>query len=160
MVQSPSHLYPRLSDDSHTSSQRPANSRWYYSVHNPILFAYFLVQMFFTAGIVLNEGVNMIIKHVIKEPRPQNGYLAIYVYHYIIIMSYVIHCYADIHPRHLFGRYGMPSSHAQFMACFATYFTLFIFMKCVSEREREGGWEGGSVCLPTMFLSSIGLCYQ
>ena len=36
---------------------------------------------------------------------------------------------ADVYTHSLFVEYGMPSSHAQFMACFATYFTLFIFVR-------------------------------
>jgi hypothetical protein len=32
-----------------------------------------LQTMFFTGGLVANEGVNFILKHLIQEPRPING---------------------------------------------------------------------------------------
>ena len=38
---------------------------------------------------------------------------------------------ADVYTHSLFVEYGMPSSHAQFMAFFATYFTLFLFFRSV-----------------------------
>ena len=43
------------------------------------------VQMFFTAGIVLNEGINFILKHLIKEARPTNS-----TWHYT--SSSLLHC--------------------------------------------------------------------
>ena len=80
--------------------------------------------MFFTAGLVINEGINFILKHLIQQSRPENSEC-------MMSSLYLCLCYAiDIHPRHLFGKYGMPSSHAQFVGCFATYFSLFVFVRC------------------------------
>lgn len=43
--------------------------------------------------------------------------------------TYSIHLSPDVYTHSLFVEYGMPSSHAQFMAFFATYFTLFLFFR-------------------------------
>ncbi|XP_064394975.1 dolichyldiphosphatase 1-like [Halichondria panicea] len=72
-----------------------------------ILFRRDLHTIFFCLGVVLNEGCNFLLKHIIKEPRPNST-------------SY---------DGDLFVKYGMPSSHAQFMAFFATYFTVFLFAR-------------------------------
>ena len=49
----------------------------------------YLVQMALTAGLVVNEGINFILKHLIKEPRPPNGV------HYITMTSFVtLNCHS------------------------------------------------------------------
>ena len=90
-------------------------------------------------GVVLNEGFNFVLKHVIKEPRPVSGeQLTKKIY--IIkpstpppppLNTPSLHLFlsADVYTHSLFVEYGMPSSHAQFMAFFATYFTLFLFFR-------------------------------
>ncbi|XP_025112683.1 dolichyldiphosphatase 1-like isoform X3 [Pomacea canaliculata] len=56
-------------------------------------------------GIVLNEATNLILKHIIQEPRPKRG------------------------RDNLYTEYGMPSSHTQFMWFFATYMVFFISVR-------------------------------
>lgn len=38
-----------------------------------VTFLPLLLQIFYLAGVVLNEGINLVIKHIIKEPRPASG---------------------------------------------------------------------------------------
>ncbi|KAG4095995.1 PAP2-domain-containing protein [Neocallimastix lanati (nom. inval.)] len=61
-----------------------------------------LIIIFTLIGQLLNELFNTIIKHIIKQPRPENAALT---------------------------SYGMPSSHSQFMFFFATYCILYMFLK-------------------------------
>jgi dolichyldiphosphatase len=94
-----------------------------------------LQTMFFTGGLVANEGVNFILKHLIQEPRPINA----------------------INPRPLFGKYGMPSSHAQFMGWFATYFSLFIFIKTMlSIGSLDYVWK--TICTGVAVCTSVLCC--
>ena len=46
-------------------------------------------------------------------------------------LSFFFFLSSDVYTHSLFVEYGMPSSHAQFMAFFATYFTLFLFFRLV-----------------------------
>ena len=64
-----------------------------------------LLQMTFFGGILLNELVNMVVKHTLAYPRLCGG--------------------------HLFPNsgHGMPSDHSQFMAFFAVYSVLFIYVR-------------------------------
>ncbi|XP_040081289.1 dolichyldiphosphatase 1 isoform X1 [Oryx dammah] len=63
-------------------------------------------QISFLGGLALNEGVNWLIKHVIQEPRPCGG------------------------PHTAVGtKYGMPSSHSQFMWFFSIYSFLFLYLR-------------------------------
>ncbi len=59
----------------------------------------------FMLGQILDEALNLTLKSLIKEHRP------------------------DSHVIHSDGDYGMPSAHSQFSFFFATYFTLFIILK-------------------------------
>jgi len=72
-----------------------------------ILFRRELHTMAFFGGIVLNELLNAILKHSIKASRP---------------------CRPGDEAQ-LFNKYGMPSSHAQFMGFFAIYMTLFAYIR-------------------------------
>ncbi|XP_065917021.1 dolichyldiphosphatase 1-like isoform X2 [Dysidea avara] len=72
-----------------------------------IFFKRDIHTIFYFLGILLNESSNFVLKHVIKESRPPGA--------------------AGNHS--LYGEYGMPSSHAQFMAFFATYLTLFLWIR-------------------------------
>ncbi|KAJ3364233.1 Dolichyldiphosphatase 1 [Kappamyces sp. JEL0680] len=56
---------------------------------------------FMFAGQLLNEGVNAVVKRIVKEPRPST-----------LVTS--------------FGKYGMPSSHSQFMWYFAGFSLLYL----------------------------------
>ncbi|KAI4498110.1 hypothetical protein M0802_006934 [Mischocyttarus mexicanus] len=69
-----------------------------------ILFRRDLHTISFFSGVILNEFINLILKHIIREPRPlkRDG---IYI------------------------EYGMPSNHAQFMWFFTTYAILFIYVR-------------------------------
>ncbi|CAM9213144.1 unnamed protein product [Lampetra planeri] len=60
----------------------------------------------FMCGLLVNEGLNWVIKHVIREPRPNRD------------------CREA-----LFTEYGMPSSHAQFVWFFAVYSFLFLYFR-------------------------------
>ncbi|XP_033643543.1 dolichyldiphosphatase 1-like [Asterias rubens] len=71
-----------------------------------ILFRRELHTVTFLCGILFNEMVNWITKHIIKEPRPARGNQEL-----------------------LFSEYGMPSSHSQFMWFFAVYTVLFIYIR-------------------------------
>lgn len=63
-------------------------------------------QISFLGGLALNQGVNWLIKHVIQEPRPCGG------------------------PHTAVGtKYGMPSSHSQFMWFFSVYSFLFLYLR-------------------------------
>ncbi|XP_078185336.1 dolichyldiphosphatase 1 isoform X1 [Callithrix jacchus] len=63
-------------------------------------------QISFLGGLALNEGVNWLIKNVIQEPRPCGG------------------------PHTAVGtKYGMPSSHSQFMWFFSVYSFLFLYLR-------------------------------
>uniref|UniRef100_A0A674EQ06 Dolichyldiphosphatase n=1 Tax=Salmo trutta TaxID=8032 RepID=A0A674EQ06_SALTR len=57
-------------------------------------------------GLVLNEGVNWLLKHILREPRPCEG----------------------AHTT-LTTEYGMPSSHSQFIWFFVVYFFLFLYLR-------------------------------
>ncbi|XP_013382252.1 dolichyldiphosphatase 1 [Lingula anatina] len=69
-----------------------------------IIFRRDLHTICYFAGLILNESVNWVTKHIIKEPRPR--------------ARSVLHT-----------EYGMPSSHSQFMWFFATYLVFFLFIR-------------------------------
>ncbi|XP_076763668.1 dolichyldiphosphatase 1 [Xylocopa sonorina] len=69
-----------------------------------ILFRRDLHTITFFSGIIINQCINLILKHTICEARPTKR--------------------ANIHVE-----YGMPSTHSQFMWFFATYTTLFICIR-------------------------------
>ncbi|XP_006154022.1 dolichyldiphosphatase 1 isoform X3 [Tupaia chinensis] len=71
-----------------------------------IIFKRELHTISFLGGLGLNEGVNWLLKHVIQEPRPCGG------------------------PHSAVGtKYGMPSSHSQFMWFFSVYSFLFLYLR-------------------------------
>ncbi|XP_057290554.1 dolichyldiphosphatase 1-like isoform X2 [Hydractinia symbiolongicarpus] len=72
-----------------------------------ILFRRELHTMAFFGGILINEIVNMGLKYSIKSPRP---------------------CGPD-ERKELYNKYGMPSSHAQFMSFFAIYMLFFAYIR-------------------------------
>nr|XP_053630448.1 dolichyldiphosphatase 1-like [Cherax quadricarinatus] len=69
-----------------------------------ILFRRDLHTIMFFIGALLNEGLNLVLKSVIAEPRPvlRGG---------------------------LYTEYGMPSSHSQMMWFFAVYSVLFLIFR-------------------------------
>jgi dolichyldiphosphatase len=66
-----------------------------------------LVLMF--VGQLLSELANTILKKIIKEHRPKG-------------LAFPFEAYKEL----IVEGYGMPSSHSQFMAFFATYVTLYL----------------------------------
>uniref|UniRef100_A0ACB8EZW0 Dolichyldiphosphatase 1 n=1 Tax=Sphaerodactylus townsendi TaxID=933632 RepID=A0ACB8EZW0_9SAUR len=71
-----------------------------------IVFKRELHTISFLGGLLLNEGVNWLIKNIIREPRP---------------------C-AEIHSS-VYSKYAMPSSHSQFMWFFSIYSFLFLYFR-------------------------------
>ncbi|XP_077161521.1 dolichyldiphosphatase 1 [Paroedura picta] len=71
-----------------------------------IVFKRELHTISFLGGLLLNEGVNWLIKNLIREPRP---------------------C-AEIHLS-VHSKYAMPSSHSQFMWFFSVYSFLFLYLR-------------------------------
>uniref|UniRef100_V9KH63 Dolichyldiphosphatase n=1 Tax=Callorhinchus milii TaxID=7868 RepID=V9KH63_CALMI len=71
-----------------------------------IVFKRELHTISFLCGLVLNEGLNWIVKNIIREPRPCHG-----------------------GHKTLFTEYGMPSSHSQFIWFFSTYSFLFLYLR-------------------------------
>lgn len=69
-----------------------------------ILFRRDLHTITFFSGVIINESINFVLKHTIREARPMRRE-GIYV------------------------EYGMPSTHAQFMWFFAAYVTLFVCIR-------------------------------
>lgn len=69
-----------------------------------IICFFCLLQIVFFSGIIINDCINFVLKHTIREARPmkRDG---------------------------LYVEYGMPSTHAQFMWFFAAYATLFIYFR-------------------------------
>ncbi|XP_015266893.1 PREDICTED: dolichyldiphosphatase 1 isoform X2 [Gekko japonicus] len=71
-----------------------------------IVFKRELHTISFLGGLLLNEGVNWLIKNIVRETRP---------------------C-AEIHPS-VHSKYAMPSSHSQFMWFFSMYSFLFLYLR-------------------------------
>ncbi|XP_062497234.1 dolichyldiphosphatase 1 isoform X1 [Pezoporus occidentalis] len=71
-----------------------------------IIFKRELHTISFLGGLAFNEGVNWLIKHVIREPRPCE----------------------EAHST-VTTKYGMPSSHSQFMWFFSVYSFLFLYLR-------------------------------
>ncbi|XP_033732672.1 dolichyldiphosphatase 1-like [Pecten maximus] len=69
-----------------------------------IIFRRDLHTVSYFAGLLLNEAINWVLKHLIQAPRP-------------------------VRNRQLYTEYGMPSSHAQFSWFFSTYMILFLFLR-------------------------------
>uniref|UniRef100_A0A3Q3ISC7 Dolichyldiphosphatase n=1 Tax=Monopterus albus TaxID=43700 RepID=A0A3Q3ISC7_MONAL len=71
-----------------------------------IVFKRELHTISFFGGVILNEGVNWVLKHILREPRPCAG-------------SHT----------NLPSEYGMPSSHSQLIWFFVVYFFLFLYLR-------------------------------
>lgn len=65
-----------------------------------------LFQIAFFMGTLVNEVINIILKHIICEARP-------------------------LARGHLYNEYGMPSSHAQFVWFFSIYVLYFVVIRYV-----------------------------
>lgn len=82
-----------------------------------VLFRRDLHTIFFFLGIVLNEIINFTLKHIIKEARPYKERKVLHV------------------------EYGMPSSHSQLIWFFATYLTLFMFIRLANGTKWSTLWK-------------------
>uniref|UniRef100_A0A4W4ELP9 Dolichyldiphosphatase n=2 Tax=Electrophorus electricus TaxID=8005 RepID=A0A4W4ELP9_ELEEL len=71
-----------------------------------IVFKRELHTISFFGGLVINEGLNWVLKHIVQEPRPCGGE------HSAVTTEY-----------------GMPSSHSQFIWFFIVYFLLFLYLR-------------------------------
>ncbi|KAG7477267.1 dolichyldiphosphatase 1 [Megalops cyprinoides] len=71
-----------------------------------IVFKRELHTISFFGGLILNEGLNWLLKHILREPRPCEG------------------AHATVTTE-----YGMPSSHSQFIWFFVVYFFLFLYLR-------------------------------
>ncbi|XP_070780886.1 dolichyldiphosphatase 1 isoform X2 [Enoplosus armatus] len=71
-----------------------------------IVFKRELHTISFFGGLILNEGVNWLLKHILREPRPCAG------------------AHTTLHTE-----YGMPSSHSQLIWFFVVYFFLFLYLR-------------------------------
>nr|XP_025043153.1 dolichyldiphosphatase 1 isoform X1 [Pelodiscus sinensis] len=71
-----------------------------------IIFKRELHTISFLGGLAFNEGVNWLIKNIIREPRPCE----------------------EAHST-VATKYGMPSSHSQFMWFFSVYSFLFLYLR-------------------------------
>ncbi|XP_065647694.1 dolichyldiphosphatase 1 isoform X2 [Hydra vulgaris] len=72
-----------------------------------IIFRRELHTMVFFGGVLINEILNLTLKHTLKSPRPcQPGDCKL-----------------------LMTKHGMPSNHAQFMSFFAVYMVLFAYIR-------------------------------
>lgn len=72
-----------------------------------ILFRRELHTMAWFLGLLVNEVVNMLLKRMMKSPRP---------------------C-SVLDSKKLYNKYGMPSSHAQFMGFMAAYAVFFAYIR-------------------------------
>ncbi|XP_053694663.1 dolichyldiphosphatase 1-like [Sabethes cyaneus] len=105
-----------------------------------ILFRRDLHTIVFFIGTLFNEGVNIILKHCIQEPRPVNR-------------------------SQIWTEYGMPSSHSQCMCFFAQYVLLFIFIRLHHMNNNNARAERLvrllvlAVCWAVTFLVCFGRVY-
>ncbi|TRY95051.1 hypothetical protein DNTS_004686 [Danionella cerebrum] len=70
-----------------------------------IVFKRELHTISFFGGLIMNEGLNWLLKHILQEPRPCGGHSSVTT------------------------EYGMPSSHSQFIWFFVVYFFLFLYLR-------------------------------
>lgn len=86
-----------------------------------IIFRRELHTITFFLGIITNEVLNYLLKYTFKHPRPCREL-------------------AGVEERVTHGKYGMPSSHSQFMGFFACYMIFFSYIRLqgqVYERYRD-----------------------
>lgn len=109
-----------------------------------IVFRRDLHTISYFCGLLLNESINWILKHLIKEKRPNAG------------------------RENLFTEYGMPSSHSQFMWFFGVYLSLFVSIRihhCSGFISLESAWKyivalGGFIAAFLVSYSRIYLEYH
>ncbi|CAK8674698.1 unnamed protein product [Clavelina lepadiformis] len=92
----------------------------------------------FFAGIFLNEGVNLVLKYIVREPRPTSP-----------------HTVSNL-------EYGWPSSHSQFTWFFVTYIIFFIYFRSHSSNSMiELIWKHSmtAVCILTACVVAFSRYY-
>ncbi|XP_063529811.1 dolichyldiphosphatase 1-like [Cydia strobilella] len=104
-----------------------------------VLFRRDLHTIAFFLGTLVNEVLNIILKHIICEARP-------------------------LARGHLYNEYGMPSSHAQFVWFFSIYVLYFVAVRLHHINNNSiisALWKGIIVsgCLSLALLVSIGRVY-
>jgi len=77
-----------------------------------VVFKRELDTIFFITGQLLNEVLNVILKNIIRQQRPDEHQTP-----------------TSTVPLHRPNTYGMPSQHSQFMSFFTTFSILFILLK-------------------------------
>ncbi|XP_057290553.1 dolichyldiphosphatase 1-like isoform X1 [Hydractinia symbiolongicarpus] len=96
-----------------------------------ILFRRELHTMAFFGGILINEIVNMGLKYSIKSPRPCGRHKFTNIMNEFMSKEVILK-HSDItadERKELYNKYGMPSSHAQFMSFFAIYMLFFAYIR-------------------------------
>ncbi|XP_065829509.1 dolichyldiphosphatase 1-like [Oscarella lobularis] len=88
----------------------------------------------FFIGLLLDEIVNMIIKNVVRQPRPLRA----------ADSSHLLH-----------NEYGMPSNHSQFMGFFSTYLVLFVYLKIVSDSSLIRTLWKHLICFGTISVAGL-----
>lgn len=84
-----------------------------------IIFRRDFQTIFSVIGQLLCIGINLIIKHIIKQPRP--------IFHQKYTSDNNIGDISVVE-----SEYGMPSNHSQFICHFATFYSLQLLLKCWS----------------------------
>lgn len=88
-----------------------------------------LHTLFYGLGTILNGVLNYLLKHTLQEPRPNipNGEERV--------------------PTKLWERYGMPSSHSQFMWFVSVYMVLFVTLRLHHQHKLLETVTKSAVCL-------------
>ncbi|OXB69123.1 hypothetical protein ASZ78_009599 [Callipepla squamata] len=103
-----------------------------------IIFKRELHTISFLGGLAFNEGVNWLIKNVIREPRPCE----------------------EAHST-VTTKYGMPSSHSQFMWFFSVYSFLFLYLRTWVSPVEHHTYSCLNACLVTfLFPCRVYLLYH
>lgn len=102
-----------------------------------VIFRRDLHTISFFVGTLLNEVINWVLKHIIREFRPCRGREALYT------------------------EYGMPSSHSQFMWFFATYAAFFLLIRIhhvINSTVLDNAWK--YVITLGLFWSALAVSYS
>ena len=91
-----------------------------------IVFRRDFQTIFSVIGQMICVGINLILKHLIKQPRP------IFHEQYNMNMNMNNNINTNDNVNVLESEYGMPSNHAQFICHFSTYYSMQFLLKCWS----------------------------
>lgn len=95
------------------------------------------MQITFFIGLLFNEALNAVLKHIIKQPRPMSR-------------------------DNMYNEYGMPSSHSQFMWFFSIYMFLFIWVRLQHITNTKTVWFcktiGSFGCFVTALVVTFSRC--